>query len=261
MKGAHHEIKLASVRGLCNLASMIIYPAIDLKNGECVRLYKGDMTRDTVYNKNPADQAAKWARLGFSWLHVVDLDGAVKGSPMNHRAVRDILKQVDVPVQLGGGIRNMSQIERWIEEGVSRVILGSAAVSDPELVKEACRLFPGQIAVGIDALAGMVMVRGWVEKANLQIVELAHMFEDAGVSAIIYTDIDRDGTGQGINVAATVSLAEAISIPVIASGGAHTLDDVRNVKAVESHGINGMIIGKALYEETIDPVEALKIAA
>ncbi len=240
---------------------MIIYPAIDLKNGQCVRLYKGDMNQDTVYNDDPIGQAAKWAGLGFSWLHVVDLDGAIKGSPMNHSAVRNILKSVDIPVQLGGGIRNIGQIERWLSEGVSRVILGSAAVSDPDLVKEACQNFPGQIAVGIDALEGMVMVKGWVEKANIEAIELARMVEDIGVSAIIYTDIGRDGTGNGINTIATISMAQAVKIPVIASGGAHSLDDVRNVKAAEPHGVNGMIIGKALYEETIDPVEALKIAA
>ncbi|MFN3700741.1 MAG: 1-(5-phosphoribosyl)-5-[(5-phosphoribosylamino)methylideneamino]imidazole-4-carboxamide isomerase [Alphaproteobacteria bacterium] len=240
---------------------MIIYPAIDLKEGKCVRLYKGDMTRDTVYNDNPCDQAMKWAQLGFSWLHVVDLDGAVSGNPVNHKAVRKIIETVDIPVQLGGGIRNMAQIERWLREGVSRVILGSIAVRDPDLVKEACREFPGQIAVGIDAIEGMVMVNGWLDKANIDYIELAQLFEDAGVSAIIFTDISRDGTGQGVNIVSTISLAQAVSIPIIASGGAHSLDDIRNVKETENYGVNGMIIGKALYEETIDPVEALKIAA
>lgn len=239
---------------------MIIYPAIDLKEGKCVRLYKGDMTQDTVYNDRPADQAAQWARLGFSWLHVVDLDGAVQGSPVNHHAVRDIIKDVDIPVQLGGGIRNLAQIEHWLQEGVSRVIIGSAATTDPDLVKTACYEFPGQIVVGIDAIEGMVMVNGWVDKANIQVNELAHMFEDVGVTAIIYTDIDRDGTGKGVNTTATISLAQETSIPVIASGGAHTLDDIRNVKAAEEYGVHGVIVGKALYEETIDPLEALKIA-
>ena len=240
---------------------MIIYPAIDLKEGKCVRLYKGDMTRDTVYNDSPADQAFKWASLGFSWLHVVDLDGAIQGSPVNHHAVRDIIKNVDIPVQLGGGIRTHAQIEHWLQEGVSRVIIGSAAVNDPELVKRACNDFPGQIAVGIDAIAGMVMVNGWVDKANIEVVELAKMFEDAGVCSIIYTDIDRDGTGQGINIVSTISLAQSVSIPVIASGGAHSLDDIRNVKDAEQYGVEGVIVGKALYEETLDPAQALQIAA
>tara|TARA_B100002003_G_C14125507_1_gene541329 strand:- start:951 stop:1673 length:723 start_codon:yes stop_codon:yes gene_type:complete len=240
---------------------MIIYPAIDLKEGKCVRLYKGDMTRDTVYNDSPSDQAFKWASLGFSWLHVVDLDGAVQGSPVNHHAVRDIIKNVDIPVQLGGGIRTHAQIEHWLQEGVSRVIIGSAAVNDPELVKRACNDFPGQIAVGIDAIAGMVMVNGWVDKANIEVVELAKMFEDAGVCSIIYTDIDRDGTGQGINIVSTISLAQSVSIPVIASGGAHSLDDIRNVKDAEQYGVEGVIVGKALYEETLDPAQALQIAA
>lgn len=240
---------------------MIIYPAIDLKEGKCVRLYKGDMTRDTVYNDNPAHQAAKWAALGFSWLHVVDLDGAVQGSPVNHHAVREIIKHVDIPVQLGGGIRTRAQIEHWLQEGVSRVIIGSAAVSDPDLVKRACYEFPGQIVVGIDAIAGMVMVNGWLDKANVQVSELAKMFEDVGVAAIIYTDIDRDGTGKGVNTLATIALAQSVNIPIIASGGAHSLDDIRNVKAASEYGVDGVIVGKAFYEETMDPVEALKIAS
>lgn len=243
------------------IGNMIIYPAIDLKEGKCVRLYKGDMTRDTVYNESPSDQARKWAGLGFSWLHVVDLDGAVQGSPVNHHAVRNIIKDVDIPVQLGGGIRTMAQIGHWLDEGVSRVILGSIAARDPELVKQACRTFPGQIVVGIDAIEGMVMVNGWLDKANIQVVELAKMFEDEGVSAIIYTDIDRDGTGQGINIVSTIALAQSVSIPVIASGGAHSLEDIRNVKGAENYGVEGVIVGKAFYEETMDPLEALRIAA
>jgi phosphoribosylformimino-5-aminoimidazole carboxamide ribotide isomerase len=219
------------------------------------------MTQDTVYNDSPADQALKWAGLGFSWLHVVDLDGAVKGMPVNHHAVRDIIKAVDIPVQLGGGIRTMAQIEHWVQEGISRIILGSAAAENPDLVKEACYEFPGQIAVGIDAIEGMVMVNGWVDSANIQAVELAKMFEDVGVSAIIYTDIDRDGTGKGVNTVSTIALAQETSIPVIASGGAHSLDDIRNVKEATQYGVNGVIVGKAFYEETMDPVEALKIAA
>ena len=240
---------------------MIIYPAIDLKEGKCVRLYKGDMSQDTVYNDNPANQAAKWAGLGFAWLHVVDLDGAIGGMPANHHAVRDIIKTVDIPIQLGGGIRNIKQIDHWLQEGVSRVILGSAAANNPDLVKEACYEFPGQIAVGIDAIEGMVMVNGWVDSANIKMIDLAKMFEDVGVSAIIYTDIDRDGTGQGVNIVSTIALAQETSIPVIASGGAHSLSDIQNVKDAAQYGVNGVIVGKAFYEETIDPAEALKIAA
>jgi len=240
---------------------MIVYPAIDLKNGQCVRLYKGDMARDTVYNDNPAAQAHAWARAGFSWLHIVDLDGAVNGAPQNHHAVRDILKTVDIPVQLGGGIRTYAQIRHWIEAGVSRVILGTAAVRDPELVKTACRDFPGQIAVGIDALDGVVMVEGWVDSSNMLAVDLAKIFEDAGVAAIIYTDIDRDGTGQGVNIAATTALADSCTIPVIASGGVGSLKDLQAVKAaVKTHGLNGVIVGRAFYDKSIDPLDALALA-
>ncbi len=237
---------------------MIIYPAIDLKDGKCVRLVQGDMTRDTIYNENPGAQALEWVQAGFNWLHVVDLDGAVGGAPTNHHAVRDILKNVDIPVQLGGGIRNRGQIEHWINEGISRVILGTAAVRDPDLVKWACHEFPGQIAVGIDALNGEVMVEGWVDGSNIQATALANHFEDAGVAAIIYTDIDRDGTGKGVNMEATCALAESTSIPVIASGGAGSMEDIRAVKAAsESHGLNGVIVGKAFYDKRIDPKEAL----
>lgn len=241
---------------------MIIYPAIDLKDGKCVRLVQGDMARDTVYNDDPAAQALEWVQSGFNWLHIVDLDGAVEGVPKNHTAVRAILKDIDIPVQLGGGIRNESQIEHWVEAGVSRVILGTAAVKNPELVKWACHQFPDQIAVGIDALNGEVMVDGWVDGSNIQAVELAKLFEDAGVAAIIYTDIDRDGTGKGVNIEATKALAEATSIPVIASGGAGSIKDIEAVKAASiSHGLNGVIVGKAFYDKRIDPKEALTIAA
>ena len=234
---------------------MIIYPAIDLKDGKCVRLVQGDMTRDTVYNEDPGAQALEWVQAGFNWLHIVDLDGAVHGAPENHHAVREILKTVDIPVQLGGGIRNHGQIEHWMEAGVSRVILGTAAVRDPELVKWACREFPDQIAVGIDALGGEVMVEGWVDGSNIQATELAAHFEDAGVAAIIYTDIDRDGTGKGINIEETVKLAESTSIPVIASGGAGSIEDIQAVKNAD---LNGVIVGKAFYDKRIDPAEALR---
>ncbi|MCF8495299.1 MAG: 1-(5-phosphoribosyl)-5-[(5-phosphoribosylamino)methylideneamino]imidazole-4-carboxamide isomerase [Alphaproteobacteria bacterium] len=236
---------------------MILYPAIDLKNGRCVRLYKGDMEQATVYNDDPSAQGLAWQDAGFSWLHVVDLDGAVHGSPENHHAVREILKVVRIPIQLGGGIRTHGQIAHWLEAGISRIILGTAAVRDPDLVKVACREFPGQIAVGIDARAGRVSVEGWVHDANITAVELARHFEDAGVAAIIFTDIDRDGTGEGINIASTVELAQATSIPVIASGGAGSLGDI---KAVKDAGLPGMIIGKALYDGRIDPAEALAAA-
>lgn len=240
---------------------MILYPAIDLKEGKCVRLYQGDMNRDTVYNEDPAAQAHDFARAGFSWLHVVDLDGAVEGSPTNHTAVRAILKDIDIPVQLGGGIRTMEQIEHWLSEGVSRVILGTAAVRDPDLVREACNKFPGQIAVGIDALNGDVMVEGWVDSSNLKATELASHFEDAGVAAIIYTDIDRDGTGNGVNIVATIALAQSTEIPVIASGGVGSLEDLKLVKEAAEYGVSGVIIGRALYDERITPEEALAVAA
>lgn len=241
---------------------MIIYPAIDLKDGKCVRLYKGDMTQDTVYNDDPPAQAHEWARAGFNWLHVVDLDGAVSGSTQNHEAVQAIIKAVDVPVQLGGGIRSMAQIERWLMEGVSRVILGTAAVREPQLVREACHKFPGQIAVGIDARDGFVAVEGWAEESDMRAEALAALFEDAGVAAIIYTDINRDGTGEGVNIDATCALAEATSIPVIASGGVGSLEDIKAVKvAAATHGIQGVIVGKALYDKRLDPIEALAAAA
>lgn len=240
---------------------MIIYPAIDLKNGKCVRLYKGDMSRDTIYNDSPAEQAHEWVRSGFSWIHIVDLDGAVKGAPSNARAVREIIKTVDIPVQLGGGIRNMAQIEKWINEGVSRIILGTIAVRDPELVKKACNEFPDQIAVGIDARNGRVAVDGWVHESDIEATELAKIFQDAGVCALIYTDINRDGTGQGVNITATISLAQNTSIPVIASGGVGSLEDLRLVREATQYGVSGVIIGKALYDKTIQPEDALRIAA
>lgn len=238
---------------------MIIFPAIDLKDGQCVRLYKGDMDQDTVYNDDPADQALQWASAGFGWVHVVDLNGAVDGRPVNSAAVKSVIDRVDIPVQLGGGIRSLGQIERWLAEGVSRVILGTIAVRDPELVKEACRLFPDQIVVGIDARDGMVAVEGWVEASDMHAEDLAKAFEDAGVSAIIYTDIDRDGTGEGVNIGATSSMVNATRIPVIASGGIGSLDDLSAVQSIE--GIHGVVVGKALYEGKFTPQDALKLVA
>lgn len=239
---------------------MIIYPAIDLKNGQCVRLHKGDMDAVTVFNDNPAAQALEWARAGFSWLHVVDLNGAVDGKPVNVEAVRSIIGASDLPVQLGGGIRSLKQIENWLAEGVSRVILGTVAVKNPALVREACNLFPGQIVVGIDARGTRVAVEGWVEDSDMEAADLAAMFEDAGVSAIIYTDINRDGTGQGLNMTNTIALAQSSAIPVIASGGVASVSDVRAVKAAEQYGVTGVIIGTALYNGAIDPVRALQEA-
>ncbi len=237
---------------------MIIYPAIDLKDGKCVRLHKGDMDAATIYNDDPAAQAREWAIAGFSWLHVVDLNGAVDGKPVNTDAVQAILSAADLPVQLGGGIRSIAQIENWLNEGVSRVILGTVAVKNPALVIEACSLFPDQIVVGIDARDGRVAVEGWVEESDILATDLAAKFVDAGVAAIIYTDINRDGTGRGLNMEATIALAETTSIPIIASGGVASLADVRAVRAAEKFGVNGMIIGTALYDGSIDVARALQ---
>lgn len=239
---------------------MIIYPAIDLKNGQCVRLHKGDMDAVTVFNDNPAAQAEEWARAGFSWLHVVDLNGAVDGKPVNVEAVRAIINAADLPVQLGGGIRSLKQIEHWLGEGVSRVILGTVAVKNPALVREACELFPGQIVVGIDARGTRVAVEGWVEESDMEAGDLASMFEDAGVSAIIYTDINRDGTGEGLNMKNTIALAQSTSIPVIASGGVASIADIRAVRAAVQYGVTGVIVGTALYNGAIDPTRALQEA-
>jgi phosphoribosylformimino-5-aminoimidazole carboxamide ribotide isomerase len=236
---------------------MIIYPAIDLKDGKCVRLHKGAMDEATVYNDDPASQAREWAMAGFSWLHVVDLNGAIDGRPVNIEAVRAILDASDLPVQLGGGIRSLAQIETWLGEGVSRVILGTTAVKNPALVREACNLFPNQIVVGIDARGTRVAVEGWVEESDMEVNDLAAKFEDAGVAAIIYTDINRDGTGRGLNMTNTIALAQATSIPVIASGGVASVADVRAVRAATQYGVNGVIIGTALYDGTIDPARAL----
>ncbi|MCL4678597.1 MAG: 1-(5-phosphoribosyl)-5-[(5-phosphoribosylamino)methylideneamino]imidazole-4-carboxamide isomerase [Alphaproteobacteria bacterium] len=240
---------------------MIIYPAIDLKGGRCVRLYKGDMNQDTVYNESPAQQAHEWARAGFSWIHVVDLDGAVQGAPVNEQAVRAIVDAVDIPVQLGGGIRTLAQIGDWLEQGVSRVILGTVAVRNPALVAEACTLFPGQIVIGLDARAGNVAVEGWVEDSTIKATDLAKKFEDIGVCGIIYTDIDRDGTGEGLNMDSTLALARATALPVIASGGVGSLEDLKNVYEAGKQGISGVIVGKALYEKKFTAREALAVAA
>lgn len=238
---------------------MILFPAIDLKDGQCVRLKLGDMAEATVYNPDPAAQAKAFEDQGFEWLHVVDLNGAFAGESINGAAVEAILKATKNPVQLGGGIRTLGHIESWLSKGLSRVILGTVAVRDPGLVIEACRLFPGKVAVGIDAKGGKVAVEGWAEASELGIIELAKRFEGAGVAAIIYTDIDRDGILAGINWASTLELARATSIPVIASGGLASLDDIRRLAEPDAAILEGAISGRALYDGRIDPAEALKI--
>ena len=238
---------------------MILFPAIDLKDGKCVRLKLGEMDSATVYNESPSRQALAFERQGFSWLHVVDLNGAFEGQSVNGAAVEAILETTSNPVQLGGGIRTLVHIESWLEKGLARVILGTVAVRDPDLVKEACRRFPGQIAVGIDARGGKVAVEGWAEASQLGVVELAQRFEGAGVAAIIYTDIDRDGVLAGINWASTIALAEAVSIPVIASGGLASMEDIHRMTMPDAARLEGAISGRALYDGRIDPVEALAV--
>jgi phosphoribosylformimino-5-aminoimidazole carboxamide ribotide isomerase len=240
---------------------MNLYPAIDLKDGNCVRLLRGEMDAATVFNNDPGDQAKAFKDAGFKRIHLVDLNGAFEGKPVNAAAVESILAATDVPAQLGGGIRDLATIEMWLEKGISRVILGTIALKDPELVKTACKRFPGHIAVGIDARDGMVAIEGWAETSETSALDLARKFEDAGVEAIIYTDIDRDGALQGVNVEATQALAGAINIPVIASGGVASIKDIENLLAVQSSGIEGVIIGRALYDGRIDPEAALKMVA
>ncbi|MGD8810668.1 MAG: 1-(5-phosphoribosyl)-5-[(5-phosphoribosylamino)methylideneamino]imidazole-4-carboxamide isomerase [Gammaproteobacteria bacterium] len=238
---------------------MILYPAIDLKDGQCVRLVRGDMDQATVFNDSPADQARRFSETGASWLHVVDLNGAFEGKPVNAKAVEGILGAFGNPVQLGGGIRSMQTIETWIDAGISRVVLGTVAVKDPELVRAACREWPGKVALGIDARGGRVAVEGWAEVSDLEARELALRFEDAGAAAIIYTDIDRDGVLQGPNVAATAALADAVSTPVIASGGVSSIGDLEALASAP--GIAGAIVGRALYDGRIDLGDALKALA
>ena len=238
---------------------MMLFPAIDLKDGQCVRLLHGDMDKATVFSNTPAAQAKKFLDDGFSTLHVVDLNGAFAGEPVNLEAVKSILAAVRLPVQLGGGIRTIETIETWLHAGVGRVILGTAALKNPQLVKDACKAFPKKIVVGIDARNGMVATEGWAETSGVKAVDLARKFEDAGVAAIIYTDIARDGAMQGPNLAETVALAKAISIPVILSGGMSTLDDVIEVYKHKDDGISGIILGRSLYDGSIDPAEALAL--
>ncbi|MEP1443992.1 MAG: 1-(5-phosphoribosyl)-5-[(5-phosphoribosylamino)methylideneamino]imidazole-4-carboxamide isomerase [Hyphomicrobiales bacterium] len=238
---------------------MILFPAIDLKDGECVRLKLGDMDQATVFNDDPGAQARAFQDQGFEWLHVVDLNGAFAGKPVNGDAVDAILKSTTNPVQLGGGIRDLKQIETWLDKGIKRVILGTVAVRDPELVKEACRLFPDQVAVGIDAKGGYVAVEGWDETSELTTIDLAKKFEDAGVSAIIFTDIDRDGILKGLNFPSTIALGDAVSIPVIASGGLASIDDVKRLMEPDCAKLEGAISGRALYDGRLDPAEAMAV--
>ncbi|MBP2563101.1 phosphoribosylformimino-5-aminoimidazole carboxamide ribotide isomerase [Neorhizobium galegae] len=238
---------------------MILFPAIDLKDGQCVRLKLGDMDQATVYNPDPAAQAKAFEDQGFEWLHVVDLNGAFAGESVNGAAVDAILKATKNPVQLGGGIRTLDHIENWLARGLARVILGTVAVRDPALVIEACRQFPGKVAVGIDAKGGKVAVEGWAEASELGVIELAKKFEGAGVSAIIYTDIDRDGILAGINWASTLELANAVSIPVIASGGLASIDDISRMLEPDAARLEGAISGRALYDGRIDPRQALDL--
>ncbi len=239
---------------------MILYPAIDLKDGQAVRLLRGEMATATVFNDDPADQARTFETAGFAWLHLVDLNGAFEGRPVNRAAVESILAAVAIPAQLGGGIRDMATISAWLEAGVTRVILGTAAVKNPELVRAACREFPGQVALGIDARGGRVAVDGWAEVSEIEVLDLARRFADAGAAAIVYTDIARDGAMQGVNVEATAELARAADVPVIASGGIADLADIEALMATASDGIQGAIIGRALYDGRIDAAAALDLA-
>lgn len=238
---------------------MILFPAIDLKNGQCVRLEQGDMARATVFNLDPAAQAASFAAQGFEYLHVVDLDGAFAGKPMNAHAVEAMLSAVTMPVQLGGGIRDLNTVEAWLAKGVTRVIIGTAAVRDPELVNSAAKKFPGRVAVGLDARDGKVAIEGWAETSEVTALDIAKRFEDAGVAAIIFTDIARDGLLQGLNLDATIALAERITIPVVASGGFACIDDVKALLQPRAKKLAGAIVGRALYDGRLDPQAALAL--
>jgi phosphoribosylformimino-5-aminoimidazole carboxamide ribotide isomerase len=243
------------------MAPVILYPAIDLKDGQCVRVLHGDLSTATVFNTDPGAQAREWAQSGFHWVHVVDLNGAVSGQAANTAAVEAILSAVSIPVQLGGGIRSLADIERWIEAGVSRVILGTVAVREPQIVHKAAKAWPEQVAVSVDVRKGKVAVQGWTEDSDLDAVTVAKRFEDAGVGALIITDIDRDGTVMGFNVEAFGAIADAVSIPVIAAGGLASVADLERLKARKGTPIAGAVLGRALYNGAIEPAEALRVAA
>ena len=253
------EARAGADREFFEVEAVILFPAIDLKNGEAVRLQQGDMARATVFNRDPAAQALAFERQGFEYLHIVDLDGAFAGKPMNAQAVERILAAVKIPAQLGGGIRDRATIEAWLGKGVARVIIGTAAVRDPALVKDAARAFPGRVAVGLDARDGKVAVEGWAATSELSALELARRFEDAGVAAIVYTDVARDGMLKGLNLEATIALAEQVSIPVIASGGLASLDDVRALLKPRAQKLQGAIVGRALYDGRLDAAAALAL--
>ncbi len=240
---------------------MILYPAIDLKDGQCVRVLHGDLSTATVFNTEPAAQAKTFVEAGFHWIHVVDLNGAVQGKAINAPGVEAILASVSVPVQLGGGIRSLADIERWVEAGVSRIILGTVAVKNPKIVLDAAKRWPEQIAVSVDVRAGKVAVDGWTADSDLDAITVAKRFEDAGVAALIVTDIDRDGTVMGFNVEAFGAMADAVSIPVIAAGGLASVDDIVKLKARKGVPVAGAVLGRALYNGAIDPAEALRVAA
>lgn len=238
---------------------MILFPAIDLKEGLAVRLEQGDMARATIFHRDPAAQARAFEQQGFEYLHIVDLDGAFAGMPMNAAAVDRILETVGIPVQLGGGVRDTATVENWLEKGIDRIIIGTAAVRDPSFVKQAARDYPGRIAVGLDARDGKVAVEGWAETSELSVLDIARRFEDVGVSAIVYTDIARDGMLQGLNLDATVALAEAIRIPIIASGGLASIEDIKELLSPRAGKLAGAIAGRALYDGRLDAAEALKL--
>jgi phosphoribosylformimino-5-aminoimidazole carboxamide ribotide isomerase len=238
---------------------MIIFPAIDLKNGQCVRLFKGDMNQVTIFNDNPAAQAKEFEDLGFKFLHIVDLDGAIAGKSENENSVKEILKNIKIPTQLGGGIRTIAAIEKWLNLGVSRVILGTIAAKNPQLVIEACKKFPGKIVIGIDAKNGFVATEGWVETSEIPVLELAKKFEDCGAVAIIYTDISRDGTLAGADLTGTKNLAQNLKIPLIASGGVSDLKDVLKIKELEKFGVIGTIVGRAIYDKKISAADLINL--
>jgi len=238
---------------------MIIFPAIDLKNGQCVRLFKGDMNKATMFNDDPAAQALEFEKSGFKFLHIVDLDGAIIGESANEKSVKEILAAIKIPAQLGGGIRSIAAIEKWLKLGIARVILGTVAAKNPELVKEACRKFPGKIVVGIDSKNGKVATEGWVETSEISTLELAKQFEGCGVSAIIYTDISRDGTLSGADLEGTKNLAQNLKIPVIASGGVSCLEDILKIKELEKDGVIGAIVGRALYDKKVEAKDLVSL--